>query len=223
MGVNCVQGLIIPSPAPSVQSIDPMLCSLAKSNRLARLLETLARRRRRGPAEPPSWTGQILSNRGFTRSLAGFICNAVKRGDFLFRSANVRMISRKGWEPGSPEHISWNCYQKLAEEERSDFRIAFRLSLPDTLLHAIVGKFLSAKVERILSDGCFAYRHRLGQPAAVQTVRRFRQDQEKWVVKCDVRSFNETVDHAVLRGILAKRVRPLLKSGELSRARLKHF
>jgi len=179
---------------------------LANQDQLAYYLTALARRKKMRPIGTPKWADKILEGDGLAKSIAGFIFNSVRNNRFRFGRSPKRMIFRKGWEAGLPEHISQADFDGLTEEEQSDFRTAFRLSLPDMVLHSIVGNFLHHKLENILSDHCHAYRQRRGQPTAVQAVRKLQAAQDKWVVKFDVESFNETVDHKILRASLAENV-----------------
>jgi hypothetical protein len=193
-----------------------MIDLLEDANRLARHLRRLADQRSRQPQTPARWVEKILRSEGFTRSLAGLICNSVKQNRFSFRPPVSRVIARKAWQQDSPAFISWEDYQGLAAEEQSEFRMAFRLSLPDMLLHSIVGNFLTAKLDGILSNSCYAFRVGLGQPAAVKAVRQWHQKEAAWVVKFDVRRFNETVDHCVLLRLLEEHAHPLLEPEEWS-------
>jgi hypothetical protein len=188
-----------------------MLDLLRDPKRLTGYLRGFAKQRRCLPQDPPRWVQKLLDSEGLTRSLAGLLCNATKQNRFYFRPPKGRLITRRSWEAGSPEHASWAYFKELDEEEQREFRIAFRLSLPDMLLHSIVGKFLTAKLEGLVSDGCYGYRPGNGQAAAVKAVRQWCQEQGAWIVKLDVSRFNETVDHSVLRRLLEENLCPLLK------------
>lgn len=193
-----------------------MIEVLTDKSRLGSYLVALAREKGRGSVVPPRWANQILDGPGFKNSLAGFISNSVKKGKFCFGRGAKPMTRRKGWEAGSPEYLTVEQYQVVSDEGgESNFRQVFRLALPDALLQGLVGKFVTRKLELILSDNCHAYRRRLGQPTAVQAVRTLQANQDKWVVEFDVASFNATIDHAVLMKRLTQRMQPQLTNDEL--------
>jgi hypothetical protein len=177
------------------------------------LLE-MAQERSNRSIPAPKWARSICNSDGFRRSLAGFIYNKIEDGAFLFRRKAKRLILRKSWAPGIPEHFPAQDYDDLSDDEKQDCRIAFRLSLPDMLLHSIVGGFLTEKCEPRLSEHADAYRRNRGQPAAVRRVRELQANRDKWVVKLDVASFNETVDHRIMRNRLSRSVYGILDDQE---------
>lgn len=185
-----------------------MIALLHNAGRLAEHLRRAAEQRSRQPEGAPGWAKKILQSEGLRRSLAGLISNSVKENKFSFRLPDSRLITKKIWAEGCPEFISFAEYQDLEDSDRSLFRVSFRLSLPDMLLHSIVGKTLTKVLEGVLSDGCHGYRPGRGQPTAVRAVRALCENRDAWVVKCDVAQFNETVDHAQLRLILEQIVKP---------------
>ena len=166
------------------------------------------------PGRGPAWAKQLSKGAGFAASIAGFLRNSIKDGRFLFRDGATPAIRRKTWGYGTEECLSAGAFQELDDDEKSQYRRAYRLSLPDMLLHGLVGKFLTWKIDHRLSDDCFAYRRTKQHADAVRRVRKLQAGQDRWVVKFDIASFNETVDHDILTECLEERVLPLLSPAD---------
>ncbi len=177
-------------------------------------LIALAQKKCRSDWSPPKWANQILQNDGFAKSLSGFMFNAIARGRFYFRKRLAPIISRKVWYWGESDRLGNSAFADLDEDAQSRFRRAFKMGLHDSLLHKLVGQFLNRKIDPLLSNRCCAYRAGRGQAAAVKTVREMQRTGDRFVVRLDVKSFNETVSHKVLVRTLETRLYPHLAEGE---------
>ncbi|MEQ2009582.1 MAG: reverse transcriptase domain-containing protein [Limisphaerales bacterium] len=179
----------------------------------AQLTETivwLAKRRCNTSQKVPRWAKLASSpeGRGAVRSVAGFMANRIRKGNFCFSTSLTQLTQKKLWEAGVPNRLSREQYEDLPDEARSEFRISFALSLPDHLLHTIVAAVVGQKLEPMLSPHCYAYRSGKGLVPAVRQVRKLNASADKWIVRCDVRRFNETVDHRTLRKLVKERLLP---------------
>jgi hypothetical protein len=196
-----------PSPTPLYS---PDLECLLEARRLAEAIGWLAERRCGGSRRAPRWAKLASSpdGRGTVQSVAGFIANSIRRGDFCFSTKLAPLRRRKLWEAGVPNRLSQSQWDELSDEERSEFRVSFALNWPDHLLHAIVAGVIGRKLDPKLSPHCYAYRSGKGLVEAVRQVRAENANADKWIVRCDVRSFNETVDHCRLKKFIEERLLP---------------
>ncbi len=88
-----------------------------------------------------------------------------------------------------------------AKRGRTDDRVVCRASLADTVVQKAVGSAVDTRLDHVLSEHCFSYRHGRSQFSAMgRVMAHINARQEWWVVRSDFRSFLDTVNLGVLRG-----------------------
>ena len=184
---------------------------------LAEAIRQVAERRARRPLRPGHWARKLLEKHGFRDSVAGFIAARARNGLFRFSDRLHLRLRLKLWDPAADEPVpkGKEATRGMSKEELECYRVAYALSLPDRLLHQVAAGFLAGTAEEkgILSESCHSYRPGRGQATAVEAVRRFAATGQYWVVRFDVRHFNETVSHSLLR----RRVREyLIRAGHIT-------
>lgn len=133
--------------------------------------------------------------------LAGFMARCIRDGQYRFGRLKSWAV-RNMWEFGQPYRVSAGRLKQDPELDEDDYRQVFALSTPDNLLHKIVAQILTPALDTILSDSCYSYRRGRGRAGAIRCVRELIAEGHRWVVRYDVRHFDQSVCQDRLRSEL---------------------
>ncbi len=94
------------------------------------------------------------------------------------------------------------------EKKNGSRRLLLVPSVGDRVLQTAVALWLGARWNPQFDPASFAYRPGLGVHDALQAVADMRDRDLRWVLDCDIRSFFDSIDHALLLGKLERWLGP---------------
>ncbi len=119
---------------------------------------------------------------------------------------------------GRYEHSAYEYFQVFDSKKRDIYKAKVR----DRIVHQILFDYLCWKFEPLFIRDIYASRENKGQLKAIQALKYFiklvhTERHSVFVLKCDVKKYFESIDHVILKRLIAKQVKDIWVQNIVSR------